>query len=52
MNTEYDDIRALTAEPPKWWDEFAVPRYCDFRPRSAANIYAREAALLLIECQA
>ena len=52
MNTEYDDIRALIAEPPRWWDEFAVPRYCDFHPRRAANIYAREAALLLIECQA
>ena len=42
MNTEYDDIRALIAEPPRWWDEFAVPRYCDFHPRRAANIYARE----------
>jgi hypothetical protein len=52
MNTEYDDIRSRIAEPPKWWDEFAVPRYCDFHPRRAANIYAREAALLLIECQA
>jgi len=52
MNTEYDDIRALTPEPPKWWDEFAVPRYCDFHPRCVANIYAREAVLVLIECQA
>ena len=51
MNNEYFDIRDRIAEPPKWWDEFAVPRYCDFGPRRAANIYAREAALVLIECQ-
>lgn len=52
MNNEYHDIRNRIAEPPKWWDEFAVPRYCDFAPTHAANIYAREAALLSIECQA
>lgn len=52
MNNEYKDIRDRIPEPPKWWDEFAVPRYCDFHPREAANIYADEAALLLIECQA
>jgi hypothetical protein len=52
MNTEYNDIRSRIPEPPKWWDEFAVPRYCDFHPSSAANIYARAAVLILIECQA
>lgn len=52
MNTEYSDIRDRIPEPPTWWDEFAVPRYGDFSPRSAANIYAREAALVAIECQA
>lgn len=52
MNNEYFDIRDRIADPPKWWDEFAVPRYCDFVPRQAANIYASEAALVLIECQA
>ena len=52
MNNEYYDIRSRIAEPPRWWDEFAVPRYCDFGPRRAADIYAKEAALLLIECQA
>jgi hypothetical protein len=52
MNTEYNDIRSRIPEPPTWWDEFAVPWYCDFHPRRAANIYAREVALLLIECQA
>ncbi len=51
MNNEYFDIRGRIAEPPKWWDEVVVPRYCDFAPLRAANIYAREAALMLIECQ-
>jgi hypothetical protein len=52
MNTEYDDIRSRIPEPPKWWDEFAVPRYDAFSPMLTANIYAREVALLLIACQA
>jgi len=51
MNNEYRDIRDRIPEPPKWWDECAVPRYCDFAPQHAAFIYATEAALLLIECQ-
>jgi hypothetical protein len=50
--TEYRDIRERIPEPPKWFDECAVPRYCVFTPRQAANIYAREAVLFLIECQA
>ena len=29
-----------------------MPRYADFAPRHAANVYAREAALVGIECQA
>lgn len=28
-----------------------MPRYCDFAPKYAANIYAREVALMLIQCQ-
>ena len=52
MNNGYRDIRDRIAEPPKWWDEFAVPRYCDFAPAHAANTYAREAALISIECEA
>lgn len=51
MNNEYHDIRSRIAEPPQWWDEYAVPRYCDFAPKHAANIYATEAALVLIQCQ-
>lgn len=50
MNHHYADIRDKLGEP-QWWDEYAVPRYCDFGPRESANIYADHAVLLLIECQ-
>lgn len=52
MHTYYADILDRIPEPPKWFDEHAVPRYCDFSPRELANIYANEAALVLIRCQA
>lgn len=51
MHHDYADIRNRIPEPPSWFDEFAVPRYCDFTPRDMANIYANEAALCEIECQ-
>lgn len=51
MNHYYQDILERIPEPPKWWDEHAVPRYCDFAPDQVANIYAREAVLLEIACQ-
>jgi hypothetical protein len=51
MHCEYDDIRSKIAEPPKWFDENAVPRYSDFEPGQLANIYASECCLLRIECQ-
>lgn len=51
MNHHYADIKDRIAEEPKWWDEHAVPRYGDFSPEMTANIYAKEAALVFIECQ-
>jgi hypothetical protein len=51
MHTEYSDIMERIAEPPKWFDEHAVPRYCDFSPREVADIYASEALLAEIACQ-
>lgn len=50
MNPSYADIREKLGEP-KWWDEKAVPRYCDFHP-DAVNVYANEVALVRIACQA
>ena len=51
MLPNYEDILSRIAEPPRWFDEQGVPRYCDFAPRRIANIYARECALVAIECQ-
>lgn len=36
---------------PLWFDENAVPRYCEFHPHYLANIYADEAVLLHVGCQ-
>lgn len=51
MHCAYDDIRGRIREEPKWWDERMVPRYCDFSPEKVADVYAEEAALVLIACQ-
>lgn len=51
MHIRYSDILDRIPEPPLWFDENAVPRYCTFSPKSTAYFYAREAALVLIECQ-
>lgn len=50
MNTCYDDIIEKLGTPV-WFDENAVPRYCEFDPWKCANIYAFEVVLLAIECQ-
>ena len=51
MLPNYEDILSRIAEPPRWFDEQGVPRYCEFAPHHIANIYANECALLAIECQ-
>jgi hypothetical protein len=51
MHQHYEDILSRIAEPPRWFDEDGVPRYCEFAPDRIANIYADECALLAIECQ-
>ncbi len=50
MFNDYSDITGRIAEPPLWWDEQGVPRYAEFAPWLVANIYAREVALVEIEC--
>lgn len=55
MNCCYDDIleeMRFMGKEPIWFDENAVPRYCDFHPDQRADIYASEVCLLDIECQA
>lgn len=51
MHTFYEDILSRIGEDPKWFDEAAVPRFCDFSPREVADIYADEVALVGIACQ-
>jgi hypothetical protein len=50
MKSSYDDIISRITEPPRWFDENGVPRYCEFAPE-LSNIYAFECALLEIACQ-
>lgn len=50
MHRDYADIRDRIPESPQWWDEYAAPRYAPFAP-SLIDVYADEAALLLIACQ-
>jgi hypothetical protein len=57
MKCNYSDIldnvktSAGVNVQPKWWDEFGVPRFCEFHPDLVANIYAREVLLGEIACQ-
>lgn len=51
MFTSYRDITSKIADPPTWWDEWAVPRYCAFEPDHCSDIHAVEAMLVAIECQ-
>ena len=43
---DFSDITDRIAEKPQWWDENGVPRYSEFEPHRAANIYAVEVVLL------
>lgn len=51
MNHHYKDIIERINEKPKWWDEHAVPRYCEFSPNETADIYSDMVALVRIQCQ-
>jgi hypothetical protein len=51
LHTHYGDILDSVPGEPLWWDENAVPRFCEFSLDKLANIYASEAVLLLISCQ-
>jgi hypothetical protein len=47
----YEDILSRIAEEPVWFDEYGVPRYCEFAPTKVANIYSHETALAEVTCQ-
>jgi hypothetical protein len=50
MMQSYRDLLEMVGREPLWWDEAGVPRFVPFEPSLCNNIYADEAALLLIEC--
>ena len=51
MYQPYLDLRAEREDEPKWFDEYGVPRWCDFEPDAVNDIYANEVALIEIACQ-
>ena len=51
MHRHYRDILSRIRQEPVWFDENAVPRFCEFSPSETANIYAQEVAFVLISCQ-
>ncbi|MBV9863308.1 MAG: hypothetical protein JO267_14305 [Alphaproteobacteria bacterium] len=51
MNQNYHDILSRISEEPRWFDEHAVPRFCEFHPGEVADIYAEEVVLAEITCQ-
>jgi hypothetical protein len=52
MHQYYKDILDRIDEPPTWFDDYGVPRFGDFSSRYLGNIYASEAALADVSCQA
>jgi hypothetical protein len=51
MHYHYNDIRDRISDPPIWWDEVGVPRYCKFGPSETNRIYATEVVYFAIVCQ-
>jgi hypothetical protein len=51
MHASYDDIISRISAAPTWFDEYAVPRFCEFSPTHSVNISSDEVALAEIECQ-
>lgn len=51
MRADYADITGKLGAP-RWWDEVCAPRYLRFRPEDCNDIYAEEAMLIEIRCQA
>jgi hypothetical protein len=51
MKAPYCDIVDRLGDPI-WWDENGTPRYCEFYPGHLSCIYAREAILFCVACQA
>lgn len=51
MYRRYADILSRIPEPPVWFDEHAVPRWCAPIASNAANVYARWCCFFIVACQ-
>lgn len=51
MHQHYSDLLDLAGLEPAWWQAQGVPRFCEFSPEEAPDIYADEVALVEIACQ-
>lgn len=50
MHRHYADLLD-GRDPPQWWQDEGVPRFCAFAPGQVSDIYCDEAALVAITCQ-
>lgn len=50
MLRSYEDITSAIAQPPKWYDENGVPRYCEFSINNL-GVYIKYALYGVIACQ-
>ncbi|RMH32095.1 MAG: hypothetical protein D6690_14685 [Nitrospirae bacterium] len=51
MKHAFSDIRTLSDRPPRWYDQYGVPRYCEPEPAHCPDIYADQVAFFTISCQ-
>jgi hypothetical protein len=51
VHASYQDILDRIDAAPVWWDENGVPRFDPHHPDLCPDVYAREVALIRIECQ-
>ncbi len=50
MTPLYKDLK-IRLGPPVWYDRNAVPRYCEFSPEVAGQIYCDWVMLMEVKCQ-
>lgn len=51
MNRRYEDLMALTPEPPTFFQKDGVPRWEAFEPGRSTDVYSVEAVTMEISCQ-
>lgn len=51
MLAYYGEILAQFNFPPLWFNEFGCPRWTEFHPQHAGDVYATQCLLVEIQCQ-